>query len=319
MNTQLFNRRWKITFAPTGSNVGQTYDSLRVVFDIDKRAEGNANKAKFDVYNLNSQSRANYRAGYRVIFQAGYGTTPEDTILHTLYDGDIPSGPKGAITKRHGQDIFTTFDCGEFARNLANVFVNKTFPRGTPVTDLLKFLASVEALNVPLGNVQGLNYRVYNSGYIMAGPASKYLDDICRSQNLIWTIQSGALQIYPIGRSYQSQAIVLSSGSGVVPTPIAPGSTLRALASTNTGLIGIPSIGDKFCVFEALLNPNIQPGCLVQIISEQVFGFFTVTRAHFTGDSHGDRWQVACEAVQTTALALPQQSLGGNISIGNVA
>lgn len=312
MNTALFNRKWRFTLSPENSPNGVSYDSLRVVFDIDKRAEGNANKAKFDVYNFNPQSRANYRAGYRFKFEAGYGTQLSDTILHTLYDGDIPAGPKGAVTSRRGPDIITTFDCGEFARNLADTLIQQSYPKGTPVTTIIKDIAN--ALQVPLGNVKGLKYRRYNNGYNLCGPASKYLDDICRSQNLTWTIQSGALQIYPTGQSYQTQAIVLSSGAGVVPTPIAPGSSIRALSQTNTGLIGIPSCGDKFCIFEALLNPNIQPGCLVQIISEQVFGFFVVTRAHFTGDSHGDRWQVACEAVQTVAQALPQQSVGGNIN-----
>lgn len=311
MNTALFNRRWAVTLTPPGSVQGTRYDALRVSFDIDKRSESASNKAKIEVYNFNAVSRGLFRSGTKIQLEAGYGTADGDTIMGIVYNGDIPSGPKGATNVRRGSEICTVFECGTAERNLVYSIFNKAYPPGTPITILVQDLA--DALAVPVGNVKGLIYKVYNQGVVLSGSVKKSLDYITRGQNLRWSVQSGALQIYPIGKSYQSQAIVLSSGAGVVPSPVAPGSEIARRAQQNTGLIGVPSKSDKILIFDALMNPALQPGCLVQILSAQVFGFYTVTRAQFQGDSHGDRWQVKCEAIETTASEIPQQNIAGRI------
>lgn len=314
MNTALFNRKWAVTFTPPGASKSVRYDQLRVAFEIEKLSESTSQKAKIQVYNLNSVSRTIFRAGTQVRLEAGYGTQEGDTVLGTIYNGDIPSGPKGGISERKGADVVTTFECGAAERSITWSVFNKAYPPGTVITQLIQDLAA--ALGVPVGNVKGLSYKVYTGqGIVLSGPVARSLDRLLRGQNLIWSIQSGALQIYPIGKSYTTQAIVLSSGAGVVPSPVAPGSEVARRAQQNTGLIGVPSKSDKVLTFDALLNPGLQPGCLVQIISEQVFGFYSILTAKFMGDSHGDRWTVKCQAIETTAQEIPQQNFGGTIAI----
>ena len=272
--------------------IGQPPTALRIVFDIDKSSCSSSNKAKFEVYNLNAQSRINYRAGYQIRFKAGYVG-----MLSTVYIGDIPRSAGGCTTRRRGADIITTFECGSAEKELVLAHYDNSYPPGTPISLIFEDLAN--QLGVTLGPILGIPNKTYNNGFACNGTVQKTLNTLCRGNGLQWNIQDDTLQIMPKGAHTGDSAIVLSNKS-------IPGLT---------GLIDIPSEGDQFTTFNSLLNPSLMPGRIVQIYSESINGsFYVVRRAHLKGDTHGTDWTVSCEGTKINARqVLPQQNLNGKI------
>lgn len=301
----LFNRAWAFTIGLPGQP-GKSYSSfsingqppspLRVVFDIDKSSASTSNKAKIEVYNFNTISRINYRKGYQIQLQAGY-----EGLVSTIYLGDIPQGPCGSISRRKGADIITAFECGTAERQLVYSHFDQSYPPGTNVVQILQDLAN--ALEVSLGIVIGLKTQIFNAGFACTGSIKHSIDKLLKNQGVEWHIDNNSLQILPIGAHSGDTAIVLSNQTG----PGQPGLT---------GLVGIPSQGDGFITFDALINPKLVPGCLVQVLSETINGFFKVRRAHFKGDTHGPSWIVSCEAVTISATQnYPQQNINGKFVV----
>lgn len=301
MSQHLFNRVWAVSIGLPGK-LGKKYTGLRTVFDIDKTSTTSSNKAKIEVYNFNTQSRLNYQKGFQIQLQAGYtGLNGDTPILETIYLGDIPQGPKGCISSRKGSSILTTFECGDAERQLVYGHFDQSYPPGTKYITVIQDLAN--EMNVDLGTVIGIQDQAFSTGYAATGSIASQLTKLLKNQKLEWHIQNGYLQILPLGAHNGDTAVILSNQKG----PGKPGLT---------GLIGVPSQGDGFITFEALLNGKLLPGAPVQIFSETINGFFKIRRSHFEGDSHGDKWQVTCEGVAINASqTYSQQNLNGFFSL----
>lgn len=283
-NQQLFDRSWSVTVGYPGQ-VGKTYNGLKTTFDLDKTAPLTSNKAKIELWNLSRETRKGFeKKGLQIQLQAGYVG-----LTDTLYLGDVVR----VNTKRNGSDIVTEFELGDGEKNLVNTHFNKSYPAGTTAVQIFTDLAV--SLNVGIGQVLGIQNQTYSSGVSFSGSVRHIMQKLLKNQSLEASIQNGQLQIIPISKHNGSTAIVLSK---------------------DTGLIGEPSQKESGIEFISLLNPGLYPGVPVQLISENVTGnpsvasgYFKIRKAHFEGDSHGEKWQVTCEAVRINATqTLPQNS-----------
>ncbi len=293
---QLFSRAWAVTIGLPGLP-GKKYTGLRITFDIDKTSYSSANKAKVEVCNLSAQSRQNYenaqatnlRSAYQLQLQAGYSGN-----LRTIYLGDI----RTSKNRREGATIITTFELGTSEKQLLYSTLNRSYPPGTAFLTILKDLAM--ALNVDVGTVVGVKSETYSGSVAFVGSVKASLDQMTLKQGLRWQVQDGRLNVFPADSHLGQTAIVLSS----VRIP--------SMGISRSGLVGVPSQNQGMVQFEALLNPSIIPGALVQIWSESIKGdFFRVNRAHFQGDSHGAKWSVACEAAPIKAIQTLTTSFTG--------
>lgn len=293
-NQLLFNRDWSVTIGIPGQK-GNKYDTLRVAFEIEKTSLSSSNKAKIDVYNLNSLSRAqfqqtdptNLNTAYQIELRAGY-----KGLSDVLYIGDI----RQATYKRSGADIVTTFECGSSEKQLILAVFDKNYPPGTSAKMIINDLA--DQLHVDKSTITGVPDQIFNSSFSANGRIKDTLDKITKALNLSWSIQDGSLHLLP-ANSYlgsTSNAIVLSS----------------SLQKGLTGLIGVPSQNKGLTTFSALLNPKILPDTVVQIFSDTIPGnYFKINKAIFEGDSHGDKWNVNCESspvFQSTPLNANNQT-----------
>lgn len=308
----LFGRQWSVTLgiagslvqvaasgsaaatqAVSGQTLGYQYDSLRVTFDIDKTSASSSNKAKIEIYNLAAKSRSQFQKGTQIWVQAGY-----QGLMNTLYVGDAL--PNGVRSRRDGPDIITSFECGCFEKNLTYSHFDKSYPQGSTYLQVFKDLAA--SLGASVGVVIGIQNQVFQSGVSFSGTVKQTLDTLCKTQGLEWHVDNNTLNIIPISAHLGDTAIVVSND------PEQP-----------TGLIGVPSQGDGFTEFTSLLNPHIVPASLCQLISKSsdptadssLNGFYKVRRAHYEGDSHGDKWQVSCEGVRINAAQTFPQSFAG--------
>ncbi len=295
-------------------NKNGPFNNLRISFNFQLSLVGQADEAVLKVYNFNSQSRELYQKGCRIIISAGYvglmkqiliGETKSSKIMTEKKKSDAP----GSV--RQGTDIVTTFNLGVSQRQFeTNIFYN-SYPANTTILTILRDLAS--ALGVSKATLIGIDentyfYRPQTFTYTVKAA----LNRMTIGNNLQWTVINDELIIMPFGYCFNPNAIVLSSGTNPDGTP-----------TTNTGLIGLPFQAQGGIVnFSCLLNPDIIPGQLVQLISRNVNGFFIVRNARYVGDSYGKDWHIECECypenrVNTSVINVNQvQSQNAGLAIG---
>jgi len=349
----LFNRSWSLTIGVPGQQ-GLVYSSsdqalgvvnknnmqttgpvadvppsgARIVFDIDKVSSGTANKAKFEIYNQSKESRRALTqvspSLVQVKFRAGYTGLPGSTpLVQTIFIGNISTIANAITFERRESDIVTKIECGEAEVPITFAVFNQSFPAGTSLLSIILSLANAlvkaSSGDIQIGTISGVPSRTSNKGEVCDGSIFNSLNKYTTPFGLQWNVTNGVLNINPISQPVNTQAILLSNQNGVSIS----GQTLGY-----TGLIGVPSVitmqppdppvGPLYnCNFVSLLNPYIIPQSYVQIFSEMINGStFCVRRAHFEGDTHGEKWQVAGEGIQVEALTpvIGNQSIGSTIA-----
>lgn len=297
---------------------------LRVEFDIDKQLSNVANKASIKLTNLSSLSRLLYQqdnpdvidSGYMIRLDAGYaGLSGYTPIVQTIYLGNV----RTVTNERKGNSIVTTFECGEAEKQILLATFQKSYPAKTTYLRVLQDL--VAAASIPVGTVIGIENFTFNQGFVVNGAVQDSLSKLLAKTNLEWSVQNGALNIKPITKYNNSEVVVLSNQTGPQPsTSNVTGAASGAITGLKgqglsapglTGLIGVPSQNRGITQFESLLNPKVLPGGLVQIFSENIPGqYFQVRRAHFVGDSHGNKWSVAGEGTPVNQRQIFRQNQG---------
>lgn len=265
----LFDRQVAVTIGLPGL-FGAQYTSLRTVFEVNKTSDATSHKAKIQLYNLNSKSRLDVQQkGLQIRLDAGY-----QGLTDTIFNGDVLR----ALHHRQGSDIVTTFETGDFEKEITLAHFEKSYPAGTKYVDIISDMAA--ALGAPIGTVIGIPAVTFNSGVTFSCTVRDGLERLLDKTGLEWHVTNGQLNILPITAHLGDEAIVLSQ---------------------STGLIGVPTLKDSGYEFNALLNPKIIPGCLLQVESETINGYFKARTALFKGDTHGNNWDVKVEAVEIAA------------------
>lgn len=293
----LFGRQYSVVIgAPnqTGAiqygNVGKKPAPLRVKFDIEKNMLNVSNKAKIEIYNMSQQSRQAIKKGYLVQLKAGY-----KGLFQQLFVGNVL--PNGIGSTRHGPEILTALECGDGESSIVMARLDKSYSSGVTVLQILKDCAG--AMNLeddfnPDGVNSGLVYLpnnpAYGKGFNAKGPVSDTLNKILRPLGLEWSVQDGNLNVIPKTAHNGNQAIIVS---------------------TATGMIGVPSSNDQCMKFSSLLNPNLRPGALVKLESDNIAlnGFYKIRKSHFEGDTHENKWNVDCECVTAPNIAQTLSSM----------
>lgn len=307
----LFRRAYSVAIGPPGQTAVLQYanfpslnakgelqppSGIRIQFDIDKNMIGTSNKAKISLFNLQPQTRQWVKKGFLVQLRAGY-----NGLIHTLFTGNVLLN--GVKSERSGSEVVLHLECGDGESSITLMRFDKSYPPGITLVKILEDMATAMATET-VYNPQGTNIGVvvalpnvtYGRGISFHGPVRGSLDKLLKPQGLRWSIQNGNIVIFPVGSNNQQQAIVISE---------------------DTGMIGVPSQNDNYVEFVSLLNPSIQPGSLIQLISTNntsVNGFYNVMRAHYEGDTHDNKWQVSCQAAPAKNITIQQPtSAGGNL------
>lgn len=289
----LYNRSYSITVgtqlnsstAKQYANFSRTIDGtvvpaspIKVTFDIEKTNIGSPNKAKFEIYNVSSQTRNSIAQGVAVQFQAGY-----KGLVQTVFVGNVH--PKGVKSERKGADIVTSFECGDGESAITTSVLNKAYAPGTTLAQILTDIGTAMSVTtsespdgVTAGVSLGIPNVVYGKGISIHGACKDSLNKLLTPLNLSWSVQNFALTIIPKGSYNGASAIVVSK---------------------YTGLINTPSM-DQFLHFDSLLNPSLVPNAIVKLESDNTAlnGFYKINKAHYVGDTHDNKWQVSCECVK---------------------
>lgn len=272
----------KQTAALQYGTIGTKPAALRVRFEVEKTIFGaSPNHSKIELFNLSVESRSSIKKGYLVQLLAGYSTLKNKSpLIGTIFTGNVYT----AKSDRNGPEIITTLECLDGGSAITYAVLDKSYGPGTTLVQILTDIATAMSLTttsnpaaVSAGVAIGIPEQTFNNGFVCKGPCKDSLDMLLKPQGLEWSVQNGNLNI--------------------IPKTAFDGNTAQVV-SVETGMIGVPSLNEYFVQFTSLLNPKLVPGALVQIFSENTLlnGFYKIRKAKYTGDSHDNHWQVACEA-----------------------
>lgn len=256
-------------------------NDMRVQFSIDKSISSQPNTSSLTLYNLNPEHRGMLaKEFYRINIYAGYqGELGQRGNIALIFSGDIraaqhqsrrhsSSSTKPAVTDDYQNgDWITTIQCTDGGSALAKGVVSKTYDAGTPVKDVMLDLAKTLP-DVTIGNVKGLDDAgAFDRPYSVMGSSRDYLNEIGRTKKVYWGINDGVFESIPASGSLDSVIV------------LAP----------NTGMVGTPSLTDKGIEVDALLNPALKPGRIIevrsQIWTDTARRRFRISAVSFKGDN----------------------------------
>jgi len=275
--TRLFKRSARITISTLEIVVDPASPGahLDVAFHVERSLKPEPNTAELQVWNLNPDNRLALEELGKVPVQidAGY---EEQTAL--IYLGTM----RTVFTTRNGPDLVTSIQSGDGEKEYEQSRINVALSAGVSNSDAFKQVA--KALGVSLGNLESAEVAgrlatspaLFPQGTVLSGQVSQVVTELALSVGLEWSIQNGALQLLPLAQSIAGSAVYLSP---------------------ETGLVGSPSVDSEgILTAQALLIPDLFPGRVIDLESENLSGTFRVEKAAYTGDTAGDDWYVDVEA-----------------------
>lgn len=245
---------------------------LQVKFTVKKSLKPEPNTLELRITNLNPKHRQalDQLKNVSVQLEAGYRNATS-----VLFLGDLRVTESSL---RDGPDIVTTIGAGDGARACKTARAAVSIKGTAAPGDALRAVAT--AIGVGAGNLEAAVGRlavvgVFPRGCVMTGNAAREMTHLCRSLSLEWSIQQGALQILPLGKALDGEAVVVSATSGMV---------------------GSPSIDAKGKLkVKMLMAPDIFPGRKIVLQGASLQGQFRVETTTHVGDLDGNDWYVDIE------------------------
>lgn len=249
---------------------------LAMNFRIRKSLKPEPNTADLTVINLNEDhiSALEQKKTASVLIEAGYmgGTS-------TLFLGDL----RTALTTTQGADTLTTLSSGDGEKAVKTARTKISIRKGT-ATPAKVLEAIAKSLGVGEGNLsQALNTvrsagiaNHFSEGVAISGSAFREMNAICKSLNLTWSIQDKKLQILPLRKALDGQAILLSKSTGMIGSPTVD----------NDGVLNVTM----------LMAPDVFPGRKLVLDAQRLKGQYRIESCDYTGDTHGQDWYIQIEA-----------------------
>jgi hypothetical protein len=284
---KLFGRKSRVVVG-TSKAAGIDVSQHRHSFEVVKTLKPLPNTCTLKIYNLSPAQRASIAelapptatgnansatTGVSVLIEAGYVTTDAAQI----FLGDL----RVAYSTKEGQDWITTIESGTNEKAQKNARVNVTIGPKAGADTALRAIA--KALGVGDGNIAPTLAKLRASGVaqmlthglVISGSASFHMTNFCNSAGLEWSVQDGVLQILDRDKALSTFAVKLESDSGLLESP---------------------TVDHKgFMQAKCLLNPDVRPGVLVTIDSQQVKGTYRVEKATYEGDTYDNPWWITLE------------------------
>lgn len=267
-----------------------TVEGLRAQFNVQKDLASGPNKAEIKITNISERTRSGLQEkGGKVLLFAGY-----ESNQALIFRGDI----RTIDHVREGPHWVTQIEAGDGERAYLNGFISESFAPGITIPNVIKVACKRLGLDISDvdASIKGLAGKQFDNGYVAHGKASNTLDRVLGAFGWTWSIQDDKVQILAPDGSTQTRVVVLSSASGLVGSPVHVTPERRHSAST-TGHARTPAKPKApYLKFTALLSPEIRPGHLVEIQSEEIHGVYRVRKVRHEGDTAGKHWYTHGEA-----------------------
>jgi len=240
MNQTNWLRKSSLVVADDKQN-GLDLSEMHFKFHITQSNEESPNTAVIRVYNLSAKTvkeitSKNDGVEYtRVVLQAGY----QNSSFGVIFDGTIKQFRKG---RENALDTYLDIlaAAGDPEYNFGAV--KATLGAGATPQAVIK--AAAAQMGLPVGYLPPVFGGTLPRGKVLWGMARNHLRNAANSQGWSWSIQDGKVQMIPLDSYLPGEAVVLTSG---------------------TGMIGLPEQTDDGIKVRSLLNPKLSIGALIKI------------------------------------------------------
>lgn len=209
---------------------------LQVDFDIKMSRSKTPNQGVIAIYNLAETDRRRIeRDAKSVRLYAGY-----DGDNKLIFVGDVVF----VSTAKEDVDWKTEIKAGDGFRSFSQSITSRNYAAGTPIRTIIEQtakdmgIALKESANILKGSLDG--------SITLHGKSQLALDQVVRNAGGQWSIQDNELQVTPITKPIDGEAIVLDSSSG---------------------LLEAPSVSEKGVNIRCQFHPDLRPGKVVKLES----------------------------------------------------
>lgn len=271
----LFNRFVEVRFLKSGFVLGgrqtltgrQVNQPPSIEFDIKHSVESSPNDAKVSFYNLSPETqRIICKEGEKVEIEAGYW--PEGGTRHTglIFRGQVRSAKS---RNENGVETLTELELADGHDGISRARVRRNFGRTTHGTIVRSAVDAFGEHGIRRGIIREPSFTEARSRTVDR-PARDELDDICRQHDFTWSVQDGALNIWPRDQPLRNTGYILEP---------------------ETGVIGSPQFSDGGVEVQTLMLPDLRPGSTFTLrnrhVRERAPGNFCIQEMTFTGDNFG--------------------------------
>ena len=264
--------------ASDGVLINSTGDraELAVEFVVEKTVTSSPNKSRITILNLGRDLRDRIRTSLaRVELNAGY--LGETVVLAT-------GGLESITHTRNGPDIFTDMVVLDGYGPVVQAVENNVIEAGTSVADAIAQLAETLP-EVTLGRVM-VEGEIGPGGLSISSRTSKILDQLAAQFGFSWSIQNGELEAIQDGQAFNLiTEISLGARNLITVSPLLSGPEQQAS--------GVQ--------IDAIMNPNIRPGDLVNVQSEvtpSLSGQYRINAVTFSGGTFINEWVMTVKAFE---------------------
>ena len=238
------------------------FEDLRISARVRKGSESEPNSAEIDIFNVSADSISSAQdEGAIVRLFAGYSTP------RLAFTGSI--NPGGATQSKDGTDRLLEIEAKDGGRAFRSARINKTFDRGTRLTEVLDEING--EVGLPDGAIEVPEGAELTQGVTLTGPIKDVLPRLNRSLNVEISIQDRTLQVLPPDGVAPDEAILVSS------------------SPPNRNLIGEPRPTDDGLEVTAYLDGRFLPGQRIRLESRRFEGLYRIVSLEHSLDSGWDQ------------------------------
>lgn len=264
---------WRKITLLVGDENGEGLDlsGFRVIFDVEKTANQDPNKAKIDIYNLSQTTVSKIESGElkRIVLQAGY-----ETHSAVIFDGNIISTSQ----TRTGADTILSIEAGDGQNGYAYSLVNETVGAGYSNSEIAtKSFNSMKERGVKDAQIKAAdNETKYPRGRVMFGAARTYARQASNNSGAQWSVQDGHLVFCKTNETRDDrEAFVLNKSSGME---------------------GAPKTDKDGLTVSCRLNALLRIYDPIRVEAEFVKGDYKILSLKHSGDTHGNEWTTEIKA-----------------------
>lgn len=228
-STRQFKRIAQVITDTAATGEGISINDLRISFKVTKTITRTPNTGDIKIYNLSPDTEGRIKGEFDdVILNAGYDGS---TVL--LFRGNI----KNSSAFNDGPSRVMQLACADGDHDFHGTTVNFSLGAGSNSSQLIDHIVSKFTTTTKGTIVFPDKPRI--RGRVFVGMARHALDWLARQNDSHWSIQDSVLQIVATDTTLPTEAIVITS---------------------DTGMIESPTRTDKGINVKCLLNPRIKPG-----------------------------------------------------------
>lgn len=286
-------RRWQIDIDGNEFVKGGRDRQLRCVFDVVVSPLNSQSFADIRIYNLAKSSVISQ--GSLIALKAGY-----DNSVDLIFNGIITN----VLPERDGPSTATRLLCWSGTPAKDRGSINSSYGAGTLVVDAIKDLASAWPRALDLDESQFTDKPAFISGFIADGDIPTILDKLAIDFNFYWVEDRGRITITRKGTTRSTPVFEVNQYTGMVGMP-----------EVNRGPEGLGAS------VTMRINPYIRTSSRINVKSEfstfntgNIFirelsgissanGIYNVLAMSYTGDSHGDAWDLTIDALRPGIIA----------------